>query len=90
MKAFNWNAEKNQWLITERGISFEELVFYIGNDGLLDDLQHPNSEAYPQQRLFVVRILDYVYLVPYVESDKEVFLETIIPSRKFTKKYLGG
>jgi hypothetical protein len=32
----------------------------------------------------------YVYLVPFVESDDEVFLKTIIPSRKATNAYLGS
>jgi hypothetical protein len=30
------------------------------------------------------------YLVPYVETDNEIFLKTIIPSRKATRKYLRG
>jgi len=37
----------------------------------------------------VVIVDDYVYLVPFVESEKEIFLKTIIPSRKATKEYLG-
>lgn len=36
----------------------------------------------------VVLVKDYVYLVPYVESENEIFLKTIIPSRKATKKYI--
>lgn len=90
MKIYNWNADKNQQLILSRNISFEEVVFYIENGGLLDDIVHPNVEEYPSQRLFIVRVEDYVYLVPYVESQEEIFLKTIIPSRKFTKLYLGG
>ena len=43
---------------------------------------------YPNQRVFIVNIDDYAYLVPYVESESEVFLKTIIPSRKATKLYL--
>jgi hypothetical protein len=74
----------------DRGLSFEEIVFYIESGGLLDDIVHPNTEQYPNQRIFVVGIEDYVYLVPYVENQDEVFLKTIIPSRKFTKMYLGG
>lgn len=89
MKLFNWNAAKNQTLILERGKSFEEAVFHIQNDGLLDDVIHPNVDSYPNQRIFVVKIEDYVYLVPYVETDEEIFLKTVIPSRKFTKMYLG-
>jgi hypothetical protein len=30
-----------------------------------------------------------VYLVPFVEDERTVFLKTIIPSRKATKLYLG-
>ena len=89
MKIYNWNAEKNEQLIVERGISFEEIVFYIENNGLLDDIAHPNSQEYSHQRIFVVAVESYVYLVPYVENKDELFLKTIIPSRKFTKIYLG-
>ncbi len=56
---------------------------------LLDDIEHPNSAKYPNQRVFVINIDDYAYLVPYVESTKEIFLKTVIPSRKTTKAYLG-
>ncbi|MDZ7753794.1 MAG: toxin [Gammaproteobacteria bacterium] len=90
MKIYNWNADKNQDLIVGRGVSFEEAVFYIENGGLLDDITHPNASDYPNQRIFVICIKEYVHLIPYVESDDEVFLKTIIPSRKFTKLYLGG
>ncbi len=89
MKIYNWNAEKNEVPLFERGISFEEVVFYIENGGLLDDIVHPNIEDYSHQRIFVVAMESYVYLVPYVESEEEIFLKTIIPSRKFTKIYLG-
>lgn len=89
MKIYNWNAEKNGQLVVERGISFEEIVFYIENNGLLDDIAHPNSRDYSHQRIFVVAVESYVYLVPYVENKDELFLKTIIPSRKFTKNYFG-
>jgi uncharacterized DUF497 family protein len=89
MKIYNWSAEKNEQLIVERGISFEEIVFFIENNGLLDDIAHPNSQDYSHQRIFVVAVESYVYLVPYVENTDEIFLKTIIPSRKFTKIYIG-
>jgi len=89
MKSINWNADKNQQLITERGVSFEDVVFYLSQGKVLDDLRHPNSDKYPDQRVFVLNIDDYVYLVPYVENRSEIFLKTIIPSRKATKQYLG-
>ena len=89
MKQINWNPDKNQHLIIERGISFEDVVYYLQQGALLDDLEHPNSSKYPDQRIFVININDYAYLVPYVENRKEIFLKTVIPSRKATKKYLG-
>jgi uncharacterized DUF497 family protein len=89
MKPINWNATKNQQLIAERGISFEDVVFCIQQGGLLDEVEHPNSAKYPGQRIFVVNIDDYAHLVPYVETRKEIFLKTVIPSRKATKQYLG-
>jgi len=89
MKQINWNPTKNQQLISERGISFEDIVFYLQQDKLLDDTEHPNSEKYSNQRVFVVNIDNYAYLVPYVENKKEIYLKTVIPSRKATKLYLG-
>ncbi|MFQ6027976.1 MAG: toxin [Dehalococcoidia bacterium] len=90
MKRFSWNREKNEALQRERRISFEAVVFYIAQGDLLDILEHPNQERYPGQRIFVVKIGNYAYLVPFVESDNEVFLKTIIPSRKATSTYLHG
>jgi uncharacterized DUF497 family protein len=90
MKIFNWDSEKNQLLIRERGKSFEEVIFHIQNGDLLDDIRHPNSKDYPHQRIFIVNIDSYAYLVPYVEDEQEYFLKTLIPSRKFTRIYLGG
>lgn len=89
MKLFDWNPEKNQDLIAERGVSFEEVVFFIQQGNLLDDLKHPNEKKNPKQRVFVVDIDNYAYLVPYIEEADHFFLKTIIPSRKATKQYLG-
>jgi uncharacterized DUF497 family protein len=90
MKQIHWNADKNQTLMRERGISFEDVLFSIQDGDLLDDVSHPNSEKYPNQRMLVVNVEDYAYLVPYVETEDEIFLKTIIPSRKATKQYLRG
>ena len=75
---------------SERQVSFEDVVFYIEKGFLLDVLEHPNQEKYKGQKIFVIQIDDYVYLVPFVENEHEIFLKTIIPSRKATKKYLKG
>jgi uncharacterized DUF497 family protein len=89
MKTFSWNHEKNKQLQQERGISFEEIVFYIEQGGLLDILEHPNQTQYQRQQLYVVVINEYVYIVPFVENDEEIFLKTIFPSRRYTKLYLN-
>jgi uncharacterized DUF497 family protein len=90
MKYFSWNNDKNERLRRERGISFEEIVFHIERGDLLDIVEHPLQERYRGQRMFVVCIENYAYLVPFVETEEEMFLKTIIPSRKATKKYLKG
>lgn len=89
MKPINWNPDKNRKLIEERGISFEDIVFSLQSGCLLDDISHPNKGKYPSQRVFVVAMDDYAYLVPYVENDEEIFLKTVMPSRKATKQYFG-
>lgn len=90
MKQFNWNGDKNKQLKAERNVSFEEIGQAIRSGGLLDIVKHPNQERYPNQQIFIVYFNDYVYVVPFVESEQEVFLKTIIPSRKMKKQYLGG
>ena len=89
MKYFSWNTDKNKQLKNERNITFEEVVFYIERGWLLDIVEHPNQGKYSGQRMFIVNINNYAYLIPFVENEKEVFLKTIIPSRKATKKYMG-
>ena len=89
MKPFDWNSKKNQKLIEDRGFSFEDASYYLLNGGLIDDVSHPNPEKYPNQRIFVIDVEGYAYLIPYVESDEHFFLKTIIPSRKATRSYLG-
>ncbi|NKC11228.1 MAG: toxin [Gammaproteobacteria bacterium] len=90
MKPISWNAEKNASLKADRGVSFEDVVFHIMAGDILDTFDHPNKKRYPDQKIHVIAIEEYAYLIPFVESDEEVFLKTIIPSRKATKSYLGG
>jgi hypothetical protein len=89
MKIFDWNVEKNEILKKERNLAFEEIVFHITHDGLLDVIQHPNQEKYPNQKIFIVNVEGYACLVPFVEENEVIFLKTIFPSRKMTQKYLG-
>jgi uncharacterized DUF497 family protein len=90
MKPFRWNHEKNEQLKAERNMPFEEIVLAIEADGLLDIVAHSNLGKYPHQRMFVVAVEQYAYLVPFVEETEYYFLKTVIPSRKATRDYLKG
>jgi len=87
VKYYAWNTEKNDVLQRERGLSFEDIVLHIQLGHTVDEFDHPNQERYPGQRVLVVMIDGYAYLVPFIESDTEIFMKTIIPSRKATRKY---
>ena len=86
---FYWDDYKNEKLKKERGISFEIIVSQIEMGFLLDVIEHPNKLKYGNQNILVIEYNLYVYLVPFTEDDNKLYLKTIIPSRKFTKKYLG-
>ena len=90
MKIFKWNAEKNETLARERGITFEEIVQKIESGAKVIETDHPNKKKYPNQKILIVDVDGYAYLVPCVIDKNGCFLKTIIPSRKATKKYLGG
>ncbi len=90
MKLFEWNSKKNAQLKEERGVSFEDIVFYIDRGDVLDIILHPRQSKYPGQRMFIINVDNYAYLIPFIESEDVIFLKTIIPSRKATKKYLKG
>ncbi len=91
-KIIRYSLEKNELLKKQRDISFEDIILSIDKGDLLDDIEHPNKEKYPNQNIFIilVRVKDYVYLVPYVEDENFIFLKTIIPSRQMSKKYTKG
>jgi len=88
MKVFRWDNEKNEWLKKQRGVSFEQVVILLEREDVLEVVEHPNQDKYPRQRIAIVRINDYAYLVPYIQDGEEIFLKSIIPSRKATNKYV--
>jgi len=88
LKYIDWDTNKNQWLIKHRGVSFEEVLVLIQEKKVLADLPHPNQKKYPNQKILVINLSDYIYIVPYVEDKEKIFLKTIYPSRKYTKKFL--
>ena len=88
MMLFEWNDEKNDRLKEERGTSFEDIIYFIEKGDVLDVIPHPQQDKYPGQKMFIIAIENYAYLVPFIESGNGIFLKTIIPSRKATKIYL--
>jgi uncharacterized DUF497 family protein len=55
VKCFDWDDAKNAKLRAEGGIRFEDIVFGIERDNLLDILERPNPDRYAGQRIFLVR-----------------------------------
>jgi uncharacterized DUF497 family protein len=88
MKPFRWNPEKNDAFKGARGVSFESVVVAVESGGLLDIVNHPNQAKYPEQKVLVVAIENYAYLVPFVEEEDRYFLKTVIPSRKAMRDHL--
>ena len=84
---FDWDPEKNQVLKRDRGISFEEIAFLLGEGQLWKVESHYNQETYPNQQIFFIPVGDYIYLVPFVQDGEIIFLKTAFPSRKATKEY---
>ncbi|MDO8599804.1 MAG: toxin [bacterium] len=87
MKRFEWNKEKNEILKATRNISFEEIVASIYSGGVLDIIPNPNIK-YPNQKVYIVNVRNYAYVIPFVEDEEKNFLKTIFPSRKLTRKYI--
>ena len=85
----HWDEEKNQLLQIQRGLSFEMVVERLENNEILARRTHPNRERYPHQQILVVELDGYVCYVPFVANDEEIFLKTIIPSRKLKKEFKG-
>ena len=85
---YDWNSDKNEWLKTNRNISFEEIIFHLGLGDVWMVADHPNLEKYPNQRLYFVVVDNYVYIVPHILGRDSIFLKTIIPSRKATRAFL--
>ena len=76
---YAFDPEKNAWLIRERGISFEQIIALIESGRLMRVLEHPDARKYPDQLLYEV-----------VRQGRSLFLKTIYPSRKATRKHSKG
>jgi hypothetical protein len=84
MKYLNWSQEKNELLKAEREISFEEIALLIEAGNILGIEENP---GHPNQKIYILEIENYAYIVPFVESENEIFLKTAFPSQKYTKRF---
>ena len=87
-KRFEWNEDKNKLLKIYRNISFEDVIKALESGRQLNIEDHHNKKKYGNQKIFIVEIGNYAYIVPFIEDEEKVFLKTIYPSRKATKKYI--
>ena len=88
MPYYDWDEAKNEKLKEERNISFEEVVEAIISGNTLDSFAHPNQKKYLNQKIAIVEINKYAYIVAYLETEEKFFLKTIYPNREATKKYI--
>ncbi len=80
MKDMKWSPVKSRRLKKVRGVSFEEIIA----SEVVDIVRHPNRE---HQRIMLFSYKRYIWVVPFVETENEIFLKTIYPCRKHTKLY---
>ncbi len=83
MKEINWDPLKSQRLKQVRGVSFEE----ISGARVVDIKDHPSRA---NQKLMLYDYKGYICLVPFVETETEIFLKTLYPSRQYTRMYRRG
>ena len=87
---FRWDPQKNTLLIRERGLSFEQIALAVEGGDLLQVIEHPNAAKYPNQKIMIVAMDGFAFLVPFVQKEDGYFLKTIIPSRKATRDFMGA
>ncbi len=74
----------------QRKLSFEMVLDKLERQEILARRSHPDTKRYPHQFIFVVELDGYICYVPFVENNEEIFLKTIIPSRKLNKEFKGA
>ncbi len=84
---YEWDSEKNEWLKKERNISFEQIIFHLLQGDVWKISDHPDQIKYPGQKIYLVVVEGYIYLVPHIIEKEYIFLKTIIPNSKATNDY---
>lgn len=89
-KPISYEPKKNEWLIENRNISFEDVLICIEEGLILANLDHSNKKKYKNQKILVIKFQDVAWAVPYEIKEEFIELKTVYPSRKLTKRYLKG
>ena len=84
VKYLTWDVNKNELLKIQRELSFEEIAHIIESGRILSIEE---NKVHPNQKIYILKIEDYAVVVPFVETDNEIFLKTAFPSRKYTKRF---
>ena len=83
MAVVRWNPSKNEELKKKRGVSFEEIL----SARLVSVQEHPSRT---HQNIMLFELDGYIWVVPYVQQGEKIFLKTLFPSRKYTRKWKEG
>ncbi|HAH21887.1 MAG: hypothetical protein A2Y00_04430 [Omnitrophica WOR_2 bacterium GWF2_43_52] len=84
MADIRWNLLKSERLKKTRGASFEDIL----KGKLVSVKRHPKKA---RQNIMLFEYKRYIWLMPYViETNGDIFLKTLFPSRKYTKLFKEG
>jgi hypothetical protein len=78
-----WAASKSAELKRTRGTSFEEII----QAEFVAAKEHPSRS---NQNILLFKFKNYIWVVPYVTREGEIFLKTAFPSRKYTGMWKKG
>ena len=78
MKEYKFNKEKNELLIKQRRISFAEIIKAIKKKNVVKVINHPNKKKYPKQKIYLIKLRDYIFSVPFIEEEEYFFLKNRI------------
>ena len=81
----DWNKEKSERLLSERGIDMERIASAI-KMGNYKTAVVPNQDDHPDQEMFLIEIDDYIHCAPFIKTGEKIFIKTVFRSRKLQKR----
>jgi hypothetical protein len=80
-KPYVWDDANDRYLRAVRGISFDEIAIALSKGPV--HAERNWSRKHPGQRVYVVWIDGYPWVVPFDETPEAICLRTAYPSRRF-------